>query len=281
MMIAALSLALALQAAPAPHGLTDAALVNVRDGQGDLWLALDGQPSALTVASGEGTLDITLVAVACAPRDIQPPEGRAVRRLAVMPGEDGSCTVRLEGQWASANAFLGEGGVMVALDGIELAGGAAGTSLRPVGAAPASAGPSPVADAPASGNTDTASTSTVAAATNDTAQARPTTLAPSAGGACDDSASRLEDTPWDLNVMSAHADCLAGSGSTTDAITLYERVLAFEPGHYGAALGLARIRAAQGDTAAAAELFRTAAQAARTDGEALAARQAADGLGDR
>ena len=69
--------------------------------------------------------------------------------------------------------------------------------------------------------------------------------------------------------------------STTDAATLYERVLAFEPGHYGAALGLARLRAAQGDTAAAAALFQTAADSARTDGEALAARSAADNLEDR
>ena len=197
-----------------------------------------------------------------------------VTRLRMDGNQDGACILGLEGHWSDAQAFLGEGGVLIALEGVTMAA----IALNPV----LSAGGSPVA-----ANADTPSpdrsagdSQPVRQANASPADARPTALT-ATGSVCADSASRLEDTPWDLNAMSAHADCLAGSGATTDAATLYERVLAFEPGHYGAALGLARLRAAQGDTAAAAELFQTAADSARTDGEALAARSAADNLEDR
>lgn len=271
-----LVLTLLAQTSPEPErpGLIDAYLTNVQAGSADIWLALDAQPLALAATGSDGRLDVMLDGFACEAREILPPAGRPVTRLQTGPGVDGGCTIRLEGEWREAQAFLGEGGVLVALDGVTL--GAA--PLRPVASAGTSRTPDPDGLAPsdqaqhapddAGPDRDTAATS----------PARPTALAASGGEACAQSASRLEDTPWDLNAMSSHADCLAGSDSTADAITLYERVLAFEPGHYGAALGLARLRAAQGDTAAASALFQTAAESARTDGEALAARHAAEEL---
>ncbi len=92
---------------------------------------------------------------------------------------------------------------------------------------------------------------------------------------CPDSAARLADAPWDLNLLSTHADCLVSMGDSEGAVELYQRVLAFDPRHFQAALGLARILSDQGDHQAAAELFDTAASAARTDGQAVQARMAA------
>jgi tetratricopeptide (TPR) repeat protein len=270
MLMLALAFLALTQAEPDGSSLTDAYLANVRDGAADLWLALDGQPSALAATASEGALDLALEGFSCRTREILPPAGRPVRRLVLNGDGEGGCAIRLEGQWREADAFLGEGGVLVALDGIELAP----APLRP---APAASTPTPVAVSAPSSDAARAPDADMAAVAAGGEPARPTALA-AGGAACAQSASRLEDTPWDLNAMSAHGDCLAGSGSTDDAATLYERVLAFEPGHYGAALGLARLRAAAGDVAGAAELFQTAAESARTDGEALAARHAADGL---
>lgn len=280
MLILALALLALTQAEPQGSGLTDAYLTNIRNGSADLWLAMDGQPSALTAQSGEGFLDIRVEGVACAGREIVPPSGRPVSRLVVSADPADGCSLRVHGQWADAQAFLGEAGVLVALDGVEVSP----AGLVPVGPSAASGG-SPASGEPAVGEDRSgeagaqpgpATAPSPAGTPTGSGPGRPTALA--GDGVCAGSASRLEDTPWDLNAMSAHADCLVREQRLADATTLYERVLAFEPGHYGAALGLARLRAAAGDREGAAELFQTAAEGARTDGEALAARQAAEEL---
>lgn len=274
MLIMALSVLALTQAEPQQAGLADAWLVNATGGAADVWLALDGQPSALTVGRSEGVLELSLEGFACETREVLPPAGRPVSRLALNGEGESGCLIRVEGHWRDAQAFLGEGGVLVALEGVSIAG----AMLQPVIGAAASehsrAGP----DAASLATNEQASREEILAP--EVAASRPTALA-TGDGPCARSASRLEDTPWDLIAMSAHGDCLAGSGRTADAVTLYERVLAFEPGHYGAALGLARLRAAQGDMAAAAALFQTAADSARTDGEARAARSAAEELESR
>ncbi|MCC5996708.1 MAG: tetratricopeptide repeat protein, partial [Oceanicaulis sp.] len=89
------------------------------------------------------------------------------------------------------------------------------------------------------------------------------------------SAQALEDAPWDLDLITAHGQCLAGAGDPGSAREQFERVLAFEPDHARAALGLAQVMEGQGDTDRAAELYEAAARGARTDGEALAAMAAA------
>lgn len=96
--------------------------------------------------------------------------------------------------------------------------------------------------------------------------------------ACQDTSVALEESPWDLDTMSGHAACLQEAGASGDAATLYQQVLAFEPSHYQAALGLAEIKLSEGDLAEARRLFLEAARAARTDGEALSARARADAL---
>ena len=99
---------------------------------------------------------------------------------------------------------------------------------------------------------------------------------PDQPGPCDATAAAVQASPWDLDALSAHADCLSGLGARDNAAGLYERVLAFDPTHFRAAIGLARIREAQGRGDEAARLYERAAGAAMTDGEALAARAAAE-----
>lgn len=96
-----------------------------------------------------------------------------------------------------------------------------------------------------------------------------------APGPCDAQASALADAPWDLDRLTDQADCLVEAGETRNATGLYERVLAFQPEHFRAALGLARLRQQSGRHGDAARLFETAAGSAMTDGEALAASAAA------
>lgn len=101
---------------------------------------------------------------------------------------------------------------------------------------------------------------------------------PDRAGPCDATAAAVQESPWDLDALTRHADCLVslGPAGRDNAAGLYERVLAFDPTHFRAAIGLARIREAQGRGAEAARLYERAASAAMTDGEALAARAAAD-----
>ncbi len=106
----------------------------------------------------------------------------------------------------------------------------------------------------------------------ETALAEPETIEP---GPCDPTAAAVASSPWDLDALANHAACLVEIGETANGAGLFERVLAFEPGHFQAALGLAQLRERQGRRSDAARLFETAANSALTDGQALAARQSA------
>ena len=85
----------------------------------------------------------------------------------------------------------------------------------------------------------------------------------------------LDDSPWDLELLTVMGECLAGQNADREAAEYFERVLAFEPEHFRAALGLARLREGEGNRNEAARLFEVASRSAMTDGEALAARAAA------
>jgi|GEM_PF-1512705 len=98
---------------------------------------------------------------------------------------------------------------------------------------------------------------------------------PSQSLACEAEAAALADAPWDLDLLTAQADCLVEVGEPRNAAGLYERVLAFQPEHFRAALGLARLRQQDGRHGDAAQLYETAARSALTDGEALGASAAA------
>ncbi len=296
-MIVLLALAGALAAADTSEpsglqGLSDARLVNVREGAADLWLALDSQPRTMEFSTLDGAISLRLDGGACDARQIVPPAGRPVSRITLSGAGADSCDIRLDGQWETASAHLAEGGIIVALEGVAVS--AASPVLAPAARvterhATGSEGPATQTEAASataaggetatSSQTDTATGDVSAPQTGTASRGTPVSLTPSAGGVCAQTADNLEDTPWDLGVMAAHGNCLMEAGRTGDAQTLYERVLAFEPGHFAAALGLARIRASAGRLDEARELFQTAAGAARTDGEAMAARSAAEALG--
>lgn len=297
-MIALLALAGALAAADTPEptgpqGLSDARLVNVQGGAADLWLALDAQPASMEFATLDGAISLRIDGGVCDARQIIPPAGRPVTRITLSGAGTDGCDIRLEGQFETASAHLAEGGVIVALEGVAVS--AASPVLAPAtriterrsDASRSPATQAAAASVAAAAGSETATSSPADAATGDvsapqtgaSARGAPVSLTPSAGGVCAQTADNLEDTPWDLGAMALHGNCLMDAGRTADAATLYERVLAFEPGHFAAALGLARIRAGAGRLDEARELFQTAAGAARTDGEAMAARSAAEALG--
>ncbi|MEE2565930.1 tetratricopeptide repeat protein [Hyphobacterium marinum] len=101
------------------------------------------------------------------------------------------------------------------------------------------------------------------------------TLAPAG---CALTAAAVEADGWDLDALTAHSACLADEGRGEEARPLLERVLAFEPSRFDAALMLAEITEDSGERSAAQALFEQAAEAARTDGQAAAARARARAL---
>lgn len=92
---------------------------------------------------------------------------------------------------------------------------------------------------------------------------------------CPEQNMAIEESPWDLDLLTALGECLSAHDHGPDAVEYFEQVLAFEPSHFRAALGLARIREQLGEPDEAARLFEVASRSAITDGEALAARAAA------
>ena len=85
---------------------------------------------------------------------------------------------------------------------------------------------------------------------------------------CEIAAAGVAADPWNFAVLGDHAACLADQDETEAAREIYERILAFEPENYTAALGLAQISVDQGDAEAARALFSQAASAASSDAEA-------------
>jgi hypothetical protein len=99
-------------------------------------------------------------------------------------------------------------------------------------------------------------------------------------GPCDASAARVASSPWDLDALTVHADCLVEIGQVNNGAGLYERVLAFEPSHFRPRSALRVSASARAAAPRRRACLKTAANSALTDGQALAARQAADRLRD-
>lgn len=272
-------------AAPAHAQLRDVLLIE-REGGPHLWLAFDRQPASAFIEGG--ALYMTGVDGEAA-RRITPAGPAPFAALHLAPEPDG---VRLTLDGAPIeSADIRAGGVWLTLD-------ARGWTAPPV-ARVAAARPDPDAApvrpyAPAPGNTDTSPAAPSPAAspspspgaapaapepepaqTSQPAPATPAQRAAAVNPACAGVAQELEDAPWDLDLIAAQGSCLAQAGDGADAAVQFERVLAFEPEHARAALGLARLKEAAGELTAAAALYDIAAGGAQTDGEALEAMAAA------
>jgi tetratricopeptide (TPR) repeat protein len=281
-----LALAALTAAAPAQAQLRDALLIE-REGGPHLWLAFGAQP-AFTFIEG-GVLYVIGVESEAA-RTIIPAGPAPFTALRVAPEGDG-VRITLDGVAMDA-AEVRAGGVWLTLD-------AQGWSAPPAprvmaqrpAAAPALAStpePAPVetgadqtspSDGAAlpgpPGETPAADATPPPARTPAPSPATPAQRAAAVNPACADVAQSLEDAPWDLDLIAAKGSCLVQAGAPAEARTQFERVLAFEPDHVPAALGLARLKEAAGELSAAAALYDIAARGARTDGEALEAMAAA------
>ncbi|MCR9128761.1 MAG: hypothetical protein NXI12_04505 [Alphaproteobacteria bacterium] len=317
LMASALAAAAPLAAAQA-DGVRDVMIVD--RGGPHVWIALDAAPQGIEALSAPGRLSLMLAGVSLdEARRIIPVNGGPLRRVTATPGETGAQLI-LEGDFASAEAELRQGGVWIALDG-RLSGdtparaphavaydgesrrsstpsSADGRTASGHGIGDAASGPMPEEAADGQHGAQAWAARDVAPSTLEPASMPD--LPPPAGrddgradagsaeagvgagpeqsGPCDATAAAVQESPWDLDALTRHADCLAGLGPAArdNAAGLYERVLAFDPTHFRAAIGLARIREAQGRGQEAAQLYERAANAALTDGEALAARAAAD-----
>lgn len=295
----------ALSCTAAQAELRDVSLLQ-SEGRTQLWLAFDAQPQSVEIQPGSGLmLHVDGVSVDRS-RHIEPAVRGPVSALALSQAPNG-VSISMSGAFAGGEAEVREGGVLVTLTGVTgqsapirrspprapvseqgVASGPTGSSSTQPAAASSASTPSLAA-----GDLEQRSSGAAqeASSTPQDLASEPASLGSAAGtqaqmrelggdlvideSVCPDSAARLVDAPWDLNLLSTHADCLVSVGDSESAVALYQRVLAFDPRHFQAALGLARILSDQGDHQAAAELFETAAGAARTDGQAVQARMAA------
>ncbi len=281
-------------------------------GRTQLWLSFDDQPRGVEVRPGTGLVLHVDGVTSEGARRIEPAVRGPVSALALTPAPNG-VSISVSGAFSGGEAEVRQGGVLVTLMNVtgvsapitrtppqthaaeesasesasspaaqnQQASSSAPTpssAAQGAGAAPGSAMDTTDAQTSSQSVTDAEPDETHASSTHDPARGEALEL----GGdividesVCPDSAARLADAPWDLNLLSTHADCLVSMGDSEGAVALYQRVLAFDPRHFQAALGLARILSDQGDHQAAAELFDTAASAARTDGQAVQARMAA------
>lgn len=290
--------ALAALSCTAAHAeLRDVSLLQ-SEGRTQLWLAFGGQPQSVEIQPGSGlVLHVDGVSLDQS-RHIEPAVRGPVSALALSRAPNG-VSISISGAFSGGEAEVRDGGVLVTLTGVT---GQSAPIRRSPPRAPVSeqgAASAPAASPssePAASSSSSSSSSSPSFASETSSGPQDLASAPvSAGSAagtqaqmrelggdlmidesvCPDSAARLVDAPWDLNLLSTHADCLVSLGDSEGAVALYQRVLAFDPRHFQAALGLARILSDQGDHQAAAELFETAASAARTDGQAVQARMAA------
>ncbi|WBQ13437.1 hypothetical protein L2D00_01825 [Hyphomonadaceae bacterium BL14] len=267
-------------AAPAQAQLRDVLLVE-RDGGPHLWLAFDRQPASAFIEAG--ALYITGVDGEAA-RRITPAGPAPIAALHLAPEPDG---VRLTLDGAPMQtAEIRAGGVWLTLDahGWTAPPAARVAAARPAPGAAQSPEPSPAPSSvpppePAPTSAGPAMTPRAAPEPAQTSQPGPASTpaqrAAALNPACAGIALELEDAPWDLDLIAAQGACLARAGDSAEAAVQFERVLAFEPEHARAALGLARLKEAAGELGAAADLYDIAARGARTDGEALEAMAAA------
>lgn len=263
---------------PAHAQLRDALLIE-REGGPHLWLAFDAQPVSTFI---EGAVLYVIGVDSEAARLIIPAVPAPFTALRVEPEGDG-VRITLPGVAIDA-AEVRAGGVWLTLD----AQGWAAPPAPPPVTAEISAAPPPRMSAPEqtaprdgpampdpAGEAPAADATPPPAQTSAPSPATPAARAAAVNPACADVALALEDASWDLDLIAAKGACLAQAGEPAEARARFERVLAFEPEHVAAALGLARLKEAAGDLAGAADLYDIAARGARTDGEALEAMAAA------
>lgn len=273
----------AMTCSAAQAELRDVSLLQ-ETGRTQLWLSFDAQPQAVSILPGE-ELVLTVDGVSSEePRLIEPAVRGPVSALTLTPAPDG-VSISVTGAFSGGEVEVRQGGVLVTL--LNVTGVSAPIRRAPPrthvaeqtpATQPAQAEPAEVSAGSSDHDASAHAEDSPEMSAREPSSSGPVSLSGDVvmdESVCPDSAARLSDAPWDLNLLSTHADCLVSVGDSEGAVALYQRVLAFDPRHFQAALGLARILSDQGDHQAAAELFDTAASVARTDGQAVQARMAA------
>ncbi|MEP3072204.1 tetratricopeptide repeat protein [Maricaulis sp.] len=172
------------------------------------------------------------------------------------PGDHGTGTAASHGQPAA--------------DAVSHAASGAGaaTGHAPADPAPADeAGHEPAAEQTPAPESHAPASSGAAVPANPVAAA-----ASSATGECAETGAAVAENPWDDESLHRHAACLTRTGELQPAAIIYEQMLAFAPDDFRALIALAEVRAEQGDTAEARELYSQAASYAISDAEAARAR---------
>lgn len=231
--------------------VADGALVEL--GQAAVW-----QDVRAELRQGGVLVSFSLDApVAAAPRPASPSHAPATATAAASaPADHGTDAAASHGQPASGDDSHAASG-----------GAAAAAGTADDHAAAAGDGPAPAADdthAPAS---DTPAPSSSAAPENPVAAA-----ASNATGECAETGAAVAENPWDDESLHRHAACLTRTGELQPAAIIYEQMLAFAPDDFRALIALAEVRAEQGETAEARELYSQAASYAISDAEAARAR---------
>lgn len=294
-LLAVLALVL-LPAAPLRADLIDIQLQETADG-GILAIRFTQSPRSVTVTPDASGAAILFEGIEATPRELQPVTNSLLGRITVTRLAQG-VVVRLDhagSGWSDIEAVQAPDGALIRI----IRGNAADSLVIPpsqlltVMDSPASPTVRVDGDVAGDPSADSASASlepdngegvsaeepgdtamTASPPSQDTqvsdAAAQPGASAPSAG--CTETGAAVEADSWNLDALTAHAACLEQQGQYAEARPLLERVLAFEPARYEAALMLAQITEASGDSNAALVLYEQAAEVARTDGQAAAAR---------
>lgn len=310
-MLASAALLVGAAAAPGVADLRDVAAASSGE-TGHIWLMFDESPATVQARMSETGLQLDIAGVEVRQRIIAPYDVSMVSTISVTPTETGArIDIADEIGWNSARAEIVDGAVLVTI-GLPRTEVRVDGQPRPetVGTPPSGGQGQPAAQAEqmprdepaergaeavsrAAPGEDFAPQSQPSASGGEAAgeDARPAGEAPGAaergaapsapasssatspaGGDCAAAAAAVEANPWDDDSLHAHAACLAESGDLDAAAAIYEQMLAFAPEDFRALIALAELRDAQGDDAAALDLYNRAAAHAMSDAEASRAR---------
>ena len=270
-----------LVAGPASAELRD--VLTRADGlNGQVWLAFDEQPRSAELSQTAGRVSLMIGGVAVRTREVSPYRADLVSRVSITPVADGALVeLGQAAAWQDVRAELRQGGVLVSfsLDAPVAAasrpsvpshvpGAAAATAHAAADLAPADeAGHAPAAEQTSAPENHAPAPPASAAPANPVAAA-----ASSATGECAETGAVVAENPWDDESLHRHAACLTRTGELQPAAIIYEQMLAFAPDDFRALIALAEVRAEQGETAEARELYSQAASYAISDAEAARAR---------
>jgi len=295
-----------LIAGPASAELRD--VLTSSDGlSGQVWLAFDEQPRSAELSQAAGSVSLMIGGVAVGSREVSPYRADLVSRVSITPVADGALVeLGQAAAWQDVRAELRQGGVLVSFT-LDAPAAATSRSATPSPAPATTTAAASVAPAdhgtdagtshgqPASGSDSHAASggavsadedghapaaddthapaSDTSAPTSSTAPANPVAAAASnATGECAETGAAVAENPWDDESLHRHAACLTRTGELQPAAIIYEQMLAFAPDDFRALIALAEVRAEQGETAEARELYSQAASYAISDAEAARAR---------